>query len=95
MSDLLKLEHVLGEASSFTHAIFLAAAGLGDSQNTNAIQMVAGELAKSIEKARCIIDDLRSKPLTPSVVDLKALEKAVRAEIARRKSLKVKEGANG
>ncbi|NTI41588.1 hypothetical protein [Rhizobium rhizogenes] len=66
MSKLIELEDTLGEASSFTHAIFLAAAGLGDSQNTCAIQEVAGELAARLKKARCIIDELHAEVMIPA-----------------------------
>jgi hypothetical protein len=91
MSKLIELEDALGEASSFTHAIFLAAAGLGDSRNTCAIQEVAAQLDERLEKARRIIDDLRNEPPADTTIDLEALKKAIKAERARRTALKAGE----
>jgi hypothetical protein len=88
MSKLIDLEDTLGEASSFTHAIFLAAAGLGDSQNTCAIQEVAGELAARLEKARRIIDELHAELMIPAGMDPQEILKAIKAEKARRAALK-------
>ncbi len=87
-AHLDRLEDELGEANSFTQAIFLAAAGLANSRDTCAIQAVAEQLQSRLEKARCIIDDFRNQPLSGAVIDLKSLEKAVKAEIARRSALK-------
>lgn len=59
MSQILALEDVLGEASSFTQAIFLAAAGLGDPRNQCAMQVLAEAISDRLERARCIIDDIQ------------------------------------
>ncbi|NTI03455.1 hypothetical protein G6K88_15635 [Agrobacterium rhizogenes] len=92
MNKLIDLEDTLGEASSFVQAIHLAAAGLGDMRDTNAIQVVAEQITVRLERAHSVIDDIRSKPLANTTIDLDALKKAVTAEIARRESLK-SEGA--
>lgn len=59
MTRGIELEDVLGEAASFARGIILAAGGLGDSQDTYALQALAEQISNRLEKARCIIDELR------------------------------------
>lgn len=82
MSPLIKLQDVLGEASSFVQAIFLAANGL-DSADVCAFQVMADEVSARLETARCIIDDLRE----PTAVTAQDILDAVNAEKARRAAL--------
>lgn len=58
-TKLVNLEDILGEASSFTQAVFLAAAGLANSSNTCALQVLADQINARLEQARCVIDEIR------------------------------------
>ncbi|GAJ96174.1 hypothetical protein [Rhizobium rhizogenes] len=91
MNKLIELEDTLGEASSFVQAIHLAAAGLGDMRDTNAIQVVAEQITVRLEKARSIVDNLSDPSENTGGIDLYALKKAVNAEIIRRAALKTGE----
>ena len=93
MIELIRIEDTLGEAANFLQALYLAADGLPESRDTNAFQTVIVEIENRLKSARCALDDLRSKPFANTPIDLKALEKAVKAEIARRKSLKSEEAS--
>ena len=95
MNDLIQIEDTLGEAGRFLHALYMAASGLSFSRETDAFQTVIVEIEDRLKNARDALKDLRKKPLANSTIDLKALEKAVKAEIARRKSLKGEVKANG
>ncbi|MBB4103547.1 hypothetical protein [Allorhizobium borbori] len=58
-TKLVNLEDILGEARSFTQAVFLAAAGLGSSSNTCALQVLAEQINARLEQARCVVDEIR------------------------------------
>jgi hypothetical protein len=91
MNKLIEIEDTLGEASSFVQAIHLAAAGLGDMRDTNAIQVIAEQIAVRLEKACSIIDDLPGLPHNTGGIDPNDLMTAIKAERARRAALKARE----
>lgn len=57
-NHMVNLEDTLGEASSFAYAIRMCCSDMS-SQEGRAIDAVAEQIAKRIEVARCIIDDMR------------------------------------
>ncbi len=91
MIELIRIEDTLGEASNFLQALYLAAHGLEETRDTNALQAVIVEVEARLKNARGALEDLRKQPLASVPIDLKALEKAGKAEIARRKAVKKEE----
>lgn len=58
MSRKIDLEDTLGEASSFAHAIHLAANGIDDGKNSCALMVLVEQLQERLSRARNIIDDI-------------------------------------
>ncbi|KAA1182107.1 hypothetical protein FP026_08450 [Rhizobium tropici] len=96
MIELLHVDDTLSEAKIFTHAIYLAAAGLNDKQDINAIQVIACEISDRLSKARDMLDEIREKPTSVADLDPSRMLEAIRAEKTRRAALKAAEdNANG
>jgi 3-oxoacyl-[acyl-carrier-protein] synthase III len=58
MSHRTDLEDILGEASSFAHALHLAANGIDDGKNSCALMVLAEHIQGCLSRARDIVDEL-------------------------------------
>jgi len=84
MVYLLRIDDILYETKIFTDAIYLAAAGLDNKENTNAIQLIACEITDRLAKARDMLDEIREKPTNIADPDPSKRLEAIQAEKARR-----------
>ena len=84
MLNLLRVDDVLHEAKIFTHAIYLAAAGLSDREDINAVQVIACEISDRLSKARDMLDAVREKPTNIADLDPGKMLEAIQADKARR-----------